>query len=206
MAIAFVQSTTGRNTNPAFGSSVGTGNLIIVAVLIETDAETVSSVTDNKSNSYSQASALTRTGSTRLEIWYAQNVTGGSSFTITVNVTGGHKCISIHEYSGVATSNAFDARAEALSTDSGNATTAVDDELLFGFGDRFTTVGASGSGYTQRENFVFNFGHATQDKIAGAAGSYNSTWANTESSMLATFKPFTVAASPNLRMLMGMGT
>lgn len=206
MAIAYVQSKTERNTNPAFTSSVGNTNLIVVPVLIETDAETVSSVTDNKSNTYSQACAITRTGATRLEIWYAQNVTGGSSFTITVNVTGGHKCISIHEYSGVATSNAFDAQATALSTDSGNVTTAVDDELLFGFGDRFTTVGASGSGYTQRENFAFNFGHATQDKLAGAAGTYNSTWANTQSSLLATFRPLVVATGGSSRMMMGIGT
>lgn len=199
-----------------FDSTVTSGNLILVLARCNNDA-TGRIVTDTYGNTYFKVDA---TSYFLGELWAAYNVTGGATFAVTFTHTGGtdlnSATIFIHEYVG-SSAVAFDASTNwaGLSTgsaayDSGNLTTTVTGDLLFGQlavrnGDWFGEVA---TGYTIRTlvaigGFVSSEG--TQDKVAGAAGSYNMAgsihgsaddiWSN-----LIAFKGGTPAAIPFIYM------
>jgi hypothetical protein len=97
------------------------------------------SASDNKSNTYTKAfESAGVTGS--LECWYAENISGGASHQVTISTpVGGFFMFAVAEYSGVATSSAFDTSAVSPQdtpattyTSGSTATTAQADELLFG--------------------------------------------------------------------------
>jgi len=64
-------------------------------------------ITDNKGNTYTKVAESIK-GTDHAAIFYAQNVTGGSSFQVTSSVDG---TLAIHEYSGIATTGASTRRA-----------------------------------------------------------------------------------------------
>lgn len=169
----YVQSNTGRAVSaPAvgFGSSVTTGNLIIVAILAEIDTATISSVVDNKGNTYTRAGFKQRSGINYSEIWYSANVSGGSSFTVTVTGSTGGIIAHIHEFVG-SSGTSLDAHNEALSASTSVTATGAAD-LLFGFGNRNAGgYPTAGSGFTNREQFVFNYYSYTENKTASGSGS-----------------------------------
>lgn len=198
--ITFVQSeidantTTGTSNAVTFASSVTAGNLIVVAVSLwnpNSDAA-VSSITDNKGNTYFLAvdDPVGQNGGTEpLAIYYAYNVTGGSSFQVTVNTANSsYITVAINEYAGATTTDPLDKTAHdnavgAASTNgnSGNtATTAQADELIFGAFNHLSTdtTAAAGSGFTMRE---FNNDNTnsetlyTEDKSVTSTGTYNAT-------------------------------
>jgi hypothetical protein len=122
--MAYLQTThTGSNVNvttlttPAFGSSVGAGNLIVVGISDYTGGATnVSSVTDSKGNTYTRVTGISGAGAgTTIELWYSYNVTGGASLTVTVNFAITQRsAVVAQEFSGVSTVSPLDQSSSYL--------------------------------------------------------------------------------------------
>ena len=108
-------------------------------------------------------------------IYYAKNVTGGSSFTVSSSVGGS---VSAHEYSGVATTSSLDVSAHqtgsSTTVTSGNATSTLAGELYFGVGWSIITNDGwtAGTGYTLRQTVQDNDTyerHSSEDKVITTA-------------------------------------
>jgi len=107
----------------AFTSNVTAGNLIVVTV--GTFNGTSATVTDSLSNSYTLAASA----SSKAQVWYAQNITGGAC-TVTVTPSGGDfvNFMAI-EYSGAKTSSVLDTTATG-SNSVGPLTVAAGDVVV----------------------------------------------------------------------------
>jgi hypothetical protein len=126
-----------------FDSSTAGGNFIALYIPSyyrdATNSPQDYSASDNKSNTYTKAfESAGVTGS--LECWYAENISGGASHQVTISSpVGSYFMFAVAEYSGVATSSAFDTSAVSPQdtpattyTSGSTASTAQADELLFG--------------------------------------------------------------------------
>jgi RHS repeat-associated protein len=195
---AYVQSTKAVNAfSVAFPSNVTTGNLIVVGLTVFNQTIPSNDITDSKGNTYTKV-AESINGTDHAAIFYAQNVTGGAD-TISSTVDG---TLAIHEYSGIATTGAFDKKSTAANTSTkphtGAATTTTANELYFGVAwsagnlDTWT----AGNGYTLRQTETDNNNNerlATEDQVISTAStseawyttSSNSAWA----AAIATFVP-----------------
>lgn len=194
----FIQSTNtyseGTANSATFTNPVRNGSLIVVAVGVWEGSNNtdISSVTDNFGNTYtladSEPSPLTG-GNTPVAVYYAYNVTGGSSFQVTVNsVNTIWKRIAIHEYAGISASDPLDRTASATavsagtSGDTGNtATTTYPYEILFsawvGIESASPLTFTSTSSFTNREVNTDNVNEVaitTMDKLVSTTGTYNS--------------------------------
>jgi hypothetical protein len=104
--VALVQTKTG-GSNPVptitWTSNTTSGNLIIVLVGINSGAITVTGITDSQSNSYARIdSGGAGDGTNIYEFWYAYNITGGTTPTITTTTSAGAATqLIIREYSGI---------------------------------------------------------------------------------------------------------
>lgn len=124
MPYAIVQSKGSNNGYSAgpitltFSSSTAAGNTIVVS--LTSNSASVSSVTDNKGNTYTRAVQF---NTTRLaQIWYCAGISGGASHQISINLSGfAYVSLCIYEVSGLdssplgATGTASTASATALS-------------------------------------------------------------------------------------------
>ncbi len=205
---AFVQGGVSSNGNSVtLTNPVTTGDLILVGITTWNQTSTAASVHDSKGNTYTRVlDAVNATTSDHVAIFYAANVTGGSSFTVSSTLTG--ITISVHEYSGVATSSPLDLSASQTGTSatptSGNVTTTIDHELYFGLawsggsGDTWTAT----SSFTMREQETDNATHerhATEDRVITTATSTAAKFLTTTSdnwlAAIATFRPGVTAGS-----------
>lgn len=190
---AFVQAKGGSGSasplNIAFTSAVGAGSLLIAVFRINGTASAIT-VTDTQGNLYTNLGNISTVNEV-YEMWYAPNAVGGAC-TVHINFTfGTGSAISgeIGEYSGVATVAPIDGSTSAAGTNSGNTTTTTSGDLLIGWGGNNTgTAFTQGAGYTQR--FSQSNVTAFEDKLAGAPGSYNATFAaGPVDTGIAAFKP-----------------
>ena len=121
----------------------------------------------------------------------------GGADTVTVTLSGTSSDIELYltEYSGVDPTNPIDAQAgasgSAHTVSSGNATTTVAGDMIYGFcmADLGSTVG---SGFTARSTLD---GNLIEDKAAGNPGSYAATGTATSgwSMQMVALKPAPVA-------------
>ena len=96
------------------------GNLNVVAVGWNDTTSTVSSVSDSRGNTYTQAGARRRARRMRQSIYYAKNIAGGSNtVTVTFNQAAAFVDVRVLEYSGLDTSNPLDVTAGAAGTGRG---------------------------------------------------------------------------------------
>ncbi len=147
----------------------------MVAVTIgATTADHKVSVTDTQGNTYYPATPLvtwrTDGGGTSAQLFYAANVRGGSNtVTMTELAPGGggttsgvgnaFNGLAIHEYAGMALAMPLDVSAYAngvtgpgpTTISSGTATTTVDGDLIFGYGNNYGGALSVGAGFTLRE-------------------------------------------------------
>jgi hypothetical protein len=157
----------GTSRNLSFSSDTTSGSMIIAVYHGENSASLT--VTDNKGNSFTTVEDGASSG---ISIAAAYNITGGSSHQITFNVTNNPNPgqIIILEYSGIATSSAFDVGGENQAFTANisvtTAATSQDVELLFAayFGAQ---APSSPDGFTLR--------HAegllrTQDGVSSSSG------------------------------------
>lgn len=111
MAISLVQfanngNNGGTSLSVFFLSNTTSGNCILVGVGSANPGETITSVTDAASNTYTFVSGThaTNSSSYTCEFWVAKNIVGGFK-QVTANYSGGGttKVIFVMEYSGVST-------------------------------------------------------------------------------------------------------
>jgi hypothetical protein len=174
-AIANASSGSVNSLSLSFSQNTVAGDLILVAFDFDTNA-TPSSVTDAQGNVFTEVgSQLTSPGQNRSRVYCASNIKGGAD-TVTVNLSNpAYIELYLIEYTGVNRTNPIDAQAGASgnagSVSSGNATTTVAGDLIFGYcvGDSVCTAG---SGFTARSTFHSNL---IEDMLAGNAGTYAAT-------------------------------
>jgi hypothetical protein len=160
----------------SFPANTVAGNLILVAFDFDTNA-TSSSVTDSQGNVFTPVgNQLTSPGGARSRVYYAKAIKGGAD-TVTINLSATSAWIELYlsEYSGVDQVNPVDVQAGAAgnagAVSSGNATTTVAGDLIFGYcvADWACTAG---SGFAARSTFNHNL---TEDMLVASPGSYGAT-------------------------------
>lgn len=215
-ATAFVQDTevfqsgTAPATTAAFPSDTTSGNLIVVAASWDSCGN--AEITDNKGNTYVAATVKEQGPGAVIcsQIFYAENITGGASHTITISATSGTvefiKVVA-HEVSGAATSGALDENASGTSSGAsqsvGPVTTDSDGQYIFATASEENisnnNFSASGS-FTERETAdqSGSWQTQTQDFVQTSAGSISATWTASSGSsqstvQMATFREATSA-------------
>jgi len=157
-----------------------TGNLLVVGVAWSNNTN-ANVPTDTALNTYVSTGFKANNGTgDHAEIFYAKNITGNASNVVRANFSGNStfRRLIVHQYSGADTAAPFTAgeggkgdATTATSHVSASWTTAVPDEVIFGF------IGA-GSGFT---SLVGNNGNtkvidlgdtASEDQIVAATGTY----------------------------------
>jgi hypothetical protein len=221
-SVAFVQSTGKFGENggdgviaATFGSTPTAGNFIGVVTWSYSSGAAVGyaagSVSDNKSNSYTQAVENEQAGgggdNFGSAIYSSANIVSSATFTVTIDITStsAHLIAAAAEFSGVATSAALDktgtSNATGGSPTSGNSgTLAQADELVlvvsfFGTGDSTTSISAE-AGYTQlaeETNDAVSQAGESDYKIVAATTAEECTWtvanaATIAGGCIATFK------------------
>jgi uncharacterized repeat protein (TIGR01451 family) len=119
-----------------------TGNLIVLSFDINTPGSlSVTSVTDNKGNSYGVAAGPLNWNGSSEQMWtyYASNITGGGApVTVTVTLSGAAGSLEgyVLEYSGVAKTSPVDQTSSGSGSgttlSSGSKTTTYPSELIYG--------------------------------------------------------------------------
>lgn len=104
--ISRVQTKTGTGSAPTvnitWNGNTTTGNLIVIAIGTQTTSVVVS-ITDSQSNSYSKVDGTTNSNDG--ELWYAENITGGTTPTVTITLTSILSTAAVmREYTGIAAS------------------------------------------------------------------------------------------------------
>ncbi len=218
MAISSVQSTntggaglTASNSvqTSAFSSSVTTGNSILVVIFgyINTTATTVS-LSDTESNTYTcdllnaynsgSSNVISNPGSNNVPagvswvgIWRASNVTGGSTFKVTITLGGsvqGLFAATAWEVSGLAATSPVDVTANSAgasgSPSSSTFTTAYPTDLVLtaaaGTGGTTAPTFTAPSGYTafgsESATSLAVDGDFAFDLVSAVQSSINPTW------------------------------
>ncbi len=182
----------------AFGATSTHGNLIVVHLSYDKQSISVNTVTDNNLNTYTRINGPTNWNGTnyRSELWYAFNIHGGATISITATLTGSSNNffqIYMSEYSGIATTNPLDQHSVATGTtaavSSGAKTTGFAGELIYG-----VSIGASGNlsvgaGFSARSTANQNI---VEDKIGTTISSYDAKFNSAGGQWvaeMATFKP-----------------
>jgi len=178
--IGFVQVNAATPQTPsasvpiAFGVAQTAGNMNLVVVGWNDTTSTVSSVSDSRGNTYTQAGTTVTGTGLRQAIYYARNIVGGSN-TVTVgfNQAAAFADVRILEYSGLDPSSPLDVTAGAAGTssspNSGAATTTAANELIFGAG--ITSGGFTGAGTGFSSRIITADGDIAEDKVVSSTGS-----------------------------------
>lgn len=215
MAIALVQSKVvvvngSDSTTLTFDNTPAPGNLVVVAFTTY-GATTSAVVSDNKSNTYSQARRRDITANNEgAWIFYCPNIVSSPTFTVTCNPGGASADITliIAEFSGVDQAAPFDQSndngGDSTTPTSGSVTTSVAGELYVGLLVHGNTNRAltEGSGWTliqENEGGTSNIPASAIYRVS-AAGTYDANWtigtgSSSYAALIATFKP-AAAASP----------
>ena len=208
----FVQFTSGdsgaaTSSTTYQGAPATSGNLILV--FSHWDNQTLTaSVSDSLGNTYTSIAGPINVGTAdRFQVWYAKNITGGTTLGIKVTYSGKTNSISLvdaGEYSGLDTAAPLD--VSAVTTGSGTSqvspsvTTTVNNETIVGlFGySPYASPFMAGTGFTLRGYDASSF---LEDMSVTQAGKYQ---ANATSSSAANWAAFIVglkaahATSPTL--------
>lgn len=190
MAATVVQSSStnaGSSTTSlarAFASNVTAGNAIVVAGETQSNAQSTTSVTDTRSNTYTR-DAYADGGATnrKMGLYSAPNTTAGAC-TVTLDADTGYHTIFIYEVSGLATS----AMLDVAGTSTGNAAAMAGPTLNTGNANdwiiaavcqgNLSTTPTVSSGWTLGEiqTNATNMPGATAYRAVTATGSYANTF------------------------------
>ena len=197
------QTTTATTIAKAFGAASTSGNLIVVHVDWDGQTRSITSVTDNKGNSYARINGPTNWNgpSYRAELWYAYNITGGGgAITVTAHLSGAPTSFSqiyISEYSGIVSiADPLDKNSVAIgntaAVSSGSKTTSYNHELIYG-----ASIGASGTlskgaTFTSRSTANSNI---IEDKNAAAGGTFDANFTSAGGNWIAQMATFISTSS-----------
>ena len=197
------QPTLATTIASTFASPSTSGNLIIVHLDWDNQARSISSVTDNKGNTYARISGPTNWNGAlyRAELWYAYNITGGGgAIKVTATLSGtptSFTQIYISEYSGIlSVANPLDQSAvntgATVGVSSGFKTTTYNNELVYG-----ASIGASGT-LTKGGTFTLRSAansNIIEDKNAAAIGSYDANFTSASGNWIAQMATFISTSS-----------
>ena len=187
--MAFVKSTTGNTTSSpttttAFTGSTTSGNLIVVTT--SDDSGTTANgitVTDSKGNAYSKV--IHAANASTLSMWYAANITGGASHTVTATwdeaATGRVTVIAEEHDGGFTTLDKSTSAAGSSTTPSSGATaaTTVASETVVGgvsYGGTATTVSLGATYSNLGTVSVADAGSGQESKTVSATGAQTATF------------------------------
>lgn len=88
-----------------------TGNLIVVLASVGT-SENITAINDTDLNTYTKIEDIDQ-NTTTMQLWYAYNIVGGTTPTITLSVTGGDSYAIAREFSGNFTTDPLDVSISA---------------------------------------------------------------------------------------------
>ena len=183
--MALVQKTTVAVANATvtvtFTNNTTAGNfLVFIGIYDSSTAPTVNS-------GWSQAGMTALSGTANAFIWYQQNIAGGvKSYTLSMPGSS-YTVATVYEYSGVATTSAFDQYngASAYSSTTIGAgsitTTAAQELLVFGYvvtNTNTATISNLTAGYTQEDTAAGAGGTAwigSADETTSATGTFTPT-------------------------------
>lgn len=164
-----------------------TGNLFVASVM-SYNVSTFVSVTDSKSNTYTDSVAEVENHHMALRQQIKVNGAGGSSHTFTfTGAASNYGSLAVLEVSG-ATATPFDQSAiggntaVTSHTSGSTATTSQANELLIGWGatpNTSTYINDSGAGWTERANIEadgFSLGIICSSKVVSATSTYAYTF------------------------------
>jgi Secretion system C-terminal sorting domain len=197
------QTTTANSISVSFAAASTTGNLIVVHIDWDGQANIISTVTDNKGNSYKKINGTTDWNGVNYaaELWYAYNITGGAgAITVKAKLSGNPTSFSqiyISEYSGIlSVADPLDQNAVAignsLAVSSGFKTITYNNELIYG-----ASIGASGA-LTKGAGFNLRSGansNIIEDKNAATVGSYNAAFTSAGGNWVAQMATFISTSS-----------
>lgn len=134
---AVAADNTGNATTTASRTSQATGSNFYIAISYPS-GETLTSVTDSKSNTYTQIDTLTDAGNAYIiAVYKSENGTGGASHTATLTLGAtARKVIYFWEVTGAATSSSVDQHAIVKDTSSPfdqTVTTTQAAEIVYSF-------------------------------------------------------------------------
>ena len=205
-----------------FTSSVAAGDLIVVVVATIDQAIAgqggESGVADNKGNTYTRAviNSTTVDGLSHSSIWFATNVTGGSSFTITVTGSTSTTAYAVlaYEYSGLSSVSLDktaigNASVAGTVVSTGSVTTTGAHEIVVAastFDDFVSAPATAGTGFTKEQEFSdgsTNEVAVSEDEITSATGTFGSSLLSYASSVtwhavLATFSGTVASSAPTV--------
>lgn len=188
--LAFVQAKYSANTSSVasqgatFSSNTTNANFILVCVFSSDGSDTnVSSISDSQTNTYTRIMGSANQG-LGMEMWYAKNITGGTTPTVTVNFSvNARPIVVVREYSGVHLTVPIDVfnsgRASDSTTPGSNAiNTNFADEIIVGFASAQVDpdTWSLGSGYgnlTTSASGNISGTVGVEDKIVSSTGNYS---------------------------------
>lgn len=151
---AYSSASASYQTSGTFSTNPTTGNTMICWLEFFSTSASSTTMTDTQSNTYTKAATITDASQgAKLEIWYAPNITGGSAFQVTANLSTSiavYKGLSCSEYSGLQASP-LDQTASLSGTNSTgvvNIQPTYPTDLLFVVGMSVSGALAPGAGLT----------------------------------------------------------
>src|SRR5579859_1473996 len=140
LSVVQVVSNTASNSTTVNATLTSTtaGNLIVVSSWWDNTGRTFTSVTDNKSNAYSNANSTAGSTTQAERIDFAKNATGAVT-TVTLTISGGaNVAIVVYEIAGADQINPLDTTAVGNSTSATSVaasitTAATNDIIISGF-------------------------------------------------------------------------
>ena len=184
----------------AFPASTSAGDLILVALAYDVSSATAS-VSDSQGNLFTPVgSQLTTPGGQFTQVFYAPNIKGGAdTVKVTLSANSTYLDVYLTEYAGINPTNPIDAQASAAGSpgaaSSGDATTTVAGDVIYGYCLGSPSCGTAGSGFATRSTFD---GDLVEDMLAGNPGSYAATGSATGNwaMQMVALKPASVVPSP----------
>jgi hypothetical protein len=197
------QLTTANSISMTFGAASTSGNLIIVHIDWDGQTRNITTVTDNKGNSYAKINGTTNWNGPNYaaELWYAYNITGGAgAITVKAKLSGAPTTFSqiyISEYSGiVSVANPLDqnsvATGNSLAVSTGTKTITYNNELVYGVSIGASGTLSKGAGFTSRSTANSNI---VEDKNAATVGAYDASFTSAGGNWIAQMATFISTSS-----------
>jgi hypothetical protein len=172
-----INSGSHANVGASFDTPQLDGDLIVV-VLSWGGGMTSVVVGDNSGNTFHPLHAVVAGGGVGQAAFYAENIHAAPANVVnaTLGSNQSNPAMRMIEYSGIATTNAFDSAAVATgnnnAADSGPLVTTHAHELLVGASTNAGNVGGAGTGWTQE--VIFD-GDVLEDREVTTLGTYDAT-------------------------------
>jgi hypothetical protein len=174
------------------------GNAILLGLISNNSGSPTWTVTDDKSNTWTQAGSATDTKGNIFAVYYALNVAAGTRFLSVKSSAGteGYLAVSASEYYNVASASALDAKScnagsNSTSITAGSITPTASGDLLWQWAANanFASLSSFTAGSQSNIGWLFN-GTDINDGDATQAGVYSSTAAINPTFTSGTSEPF----------------